>query len=135
MYEIYESMVSIIFKLKILFKSIKIIKNWYLYPLCYFGLVRSVYICLKTKNLKINLRTHSTDLMAFTNVWLIEEYSKSGFEIKNNDLVIDIGSHIGLFTLFSSQFCKNGKILCYEPVKENYDLLSCNIRKIGRAHV
>ena len=68
---------------------------------------------------------NSTDLMAFTHVWLLQEYASTGFEIK--DTIIDIGAHIGLFALFSSQFCKHGKIYCFELVKENFDLLESNI--------
>ena len=61
--------------------------------------------------------------MALTNVWLIQDYSSKDFSIKNDDIVIDVGAHIGLFALFASQYCKSGKIYCFEPVKENYDLL------------
>jgi len=41
---------------------------------------------------------------------------------------LDIGAHIGLFSLFASQFCKNGKIFCFEPIKENYEQLMNNIK-------
>ena len=43
--------------------------------------------------------------------------------IDENDVVVDVGAHIGLFALYASQFCNNGKIYSFEPVKENYDLL------------
>ena len=76
----------------------------------------------------MKLRTNSTDLMAFTSVWLDEEYSKPKFEIETDDVVLDIGAHIGLFTLFASQFCTNGKIYCFEPIKENFELLQENIK-------
>ena len=36
--------------------------------------------------------------------------------------------HIGLFALFSCKLCPNGKIFCYEPVKENFELLEQNIQ-------
>ncbi|WP_238527548.1 FkbM family methyltransferase [Candidatus Nitrosarchaeum limnium] len=49
-----------------------------------------------------------------------------GFEIRDNDIIVDVGAHIGLFALFASQFCKNGKIYCFEPIKENYEMLSDN---------
>jgi FkbM family methyltransferase len=65
--------------------------------------------------------------MALTHVWMIQEYSNSGFDINDSDIVIDIGAHIGLFALFASQFCKQGKIFCFEPIKENYELLVENI--------
>lgn len=77
--------------------------------------------------IKVKLRVDSTDLMAFVNVWLVEEYKKHGFEIYNDDTVIDIGAHIGLFALYATQFCKSGKIFCFEPIKENYDVLISNI--------
>ena len=32
-----------------------------------------------------------------------------------------------MFALFASQFCKKGKIFCFEPIKENYDLLLENL--------
>ena len=75
----------------------------------------------------MKIRTGTTDLMALTNVWLIQEYLDDEFNIENNDVVLDIGGHIGLFALFASQFCKKGKIFCFEPIKENYDLLLENI--------
>ena len=111
-----------------LFKVIKIIKNWHVFVNLYFHKIRSEYTILEMRNgIKIKLRTNSTDLMAFANVWLVEEYRKPGFEIRNNDTMIDIGAHIGLFALYASQFCRSGKIFCFEPIKENFDMLTTNI--------
>jgi FkbM family methyltransferase len=104
------------------------IKNWNDYVALYFRKIKSEYVILNMRNgIRIKLRTSSTDLMAFTHVWLLKEYERSGFEIKNNDTIIDIGGHIGLFALFSSQLCKSGKIYCFEPIKENFDMLNSNI--------
>lgn len=104
------------------------IKNWHQYVALYLNRVKNERVVLEMrKGVKIMLRVNSTDLMAFTHVWLLHEYDKPGFEIKNDDVVIDIGAHIGLFALFSAQFCKNGKIYCFEPIKENYDLLKANL--------
>lgn len=119
---------SIITKIKILIKATNVFKNWYLYPLVYFSIIKRDYVIFETHSgLKIKLRTRSTDLMALTNVWLVEEYSGSNFRINANDVIIDIGAHIGLFTLYASQYCKNGIIFCFEPVDENYDILVDNI--------
>ena len=115
-------------KIKIFFTAIKLLENWYLYPLVYFKLIIRNHIIFKTKTgLKIRIRINSTDFMAFTHVWLIQEYSSDKFKINNDDVVLDIGAHIGLFSLFASQFCKNGKIFCFEPIKENYEELLKNI--------
>ena len=121
-------MSGIITKIKILIKATNVFKNWYLYPLVYFSIIKRDYIIFETySGLKIKLRTRSTDLMALTNVWLVEEYSGSNFRINANDVIIDIGAHVGLFTLYASQYCKNGTIFCFEPVDENYDILVDNI--------
>ena len=112
----------------ILWKSIKILKNWPVFVKLYFHKINSEYVVLETrKGIKIKLRVDSTDLMAFTNVWLVEEYQKTDSCIKYEDVVIDIGAHIGLFALYASQFCKAGKIFCFEPIKENFDVMTSNI--------
>ena len=115
-------------KFKIILKLIKTVKNWYLYPLVYFNLIKKSHVVFKTKSgIKIKLRVNSTDLMAFTHVWLIEEYSGKNFNFHETDTVIDVGAHIGLFALYASQFCHRGKIICYEPIKENYQMLLSNL--------
>ena len=117
-------------KMNLLLSSRKIFKNWYLYPIVYFKLTKNKHVIFETKaGQKIKIRVNSTDLMALTHVWLIQEYHNDGFNIETNDIIIDVGAHIGLFALYASQFCKNGKIICYEPIKENYDLLLENIKQ------
>jgi FkbM family methyltransferase len=44
-------------------------------------------------------------------------------------IVVDIGGHIGLFTLFASQYVKTGKIYTYEPSPFNYKKLINHIEK------
>ena len=122
-------MTSLIKKIKVLKKAKLVFKNWIIYPLSYYNFIRNDFIIFKTRSKKIiKLRKQSTDLMALTNVWLVEEYKKENFEIKPNDIVIDIGAHIGLFTIYASQFCTKGKIYSFEPVLENYELLLENIK-------
>ena len=127
---------SFLTKLKIFLKSTKLFKNWYVYPLVYFKLTKKEHVIFETKTgLKIKIRVNSTDLMALTHVWMIQEYSNNDFDIHDNDVVIDVGAHIGLFALYVSQFCKNGKILCYEPIKENYDMLISNLKLNNKKNV
>ncbi len=116
-------------KLSILVKIIKLVKNWYVVPLAHYGLIRTPSFVLHLRNGKhLKLRTNSTDIEAFVNVWIIQEYNVKNFEINHNDTIIDIGAHIGLFSVYASQFCRTGKIISFEPVKENYDVLLENIR-------
>ena len=122
-------MCTLFSKLQIFLNSRKIFKNWYIYPKIYYGLTNSKFPIFETNSgLKIKLRKNSTDLMALTHVWLIGEYKRKNFEINDDDVIIDVGGHIGLFSLYASQFCKNGSIFTFEPMAENFDLLSENIK-------
>jgi len=116
-------------KIKFLISAYQEIKNWYIVPLVYFGLLNREYFILNFRNgLKCKLRTKSTDIHAFANVWLAHEYESVGFKIDEDISIIDVGAHVGLFALYASQICKNGKVFCYEPIKENFDLLQENIK-------
>ena len=115
-------------KVRIFARSCHVLKNWYVYPLVYFNLTKKSHVIFETKNgLKLKIRTRTTDLMALTNVWITQEYLHDDFNMEDDDIVLDIGGHIGLFALFASQFCKKGKIFCFEPVKENYNVLLENL--------
>ena len=119
---------NFLFKFKILIKAMQNLNNWYVFPLEYFGLIKKEYVWFYTKSgIKIKMRSHSTDLDTFSLIWLLKDYSKHGLTIKPNDIIIDIGAHIGIFSLYASQFCTNGKIFCYEPSSENFELLQYNI--------
>ena len=50
-------------------------------------------------------------------------------EVKNGDVVLDIGANIGYYTLiFAKLVGCNGKIFAFEPEPFNYDLLQKNIK-------
>jgi len=116
-------------KLKKFLDSRKIFKNWLLYFTIYLKLTKSESKIFETRSgLKMKIRVNSTDIMQLTTIWVDKEYTIPGFEIDENDVIIDIGGHIGLFILFCKQFCKKGKIFCFEPVKENYEQCRENIR-------
>ena len=97
-------------KIAVLLGSYKKFKNWYLCPLIYLNIIKRDFVILKTNSgLKMKMRVKSTDLMQLTTIWLTREYEAPGFEIKENDTIIDVGGHIGLFMLFCEQFCRKGK--------------------------
>tara|TARA_B100000929_G_C15452919_1_gene401796 strand:+ start:80 stop:853 length:774 start_codon:yes stop_codon:yes gene_type:complete len=116
-------------KIQIFFNSRKIFKNWYIYPKMYYKFTNEKYVIFETKTgLKIKIRTNSTDLMALTNVWMLNEYAVEDFQLAKNDTIIDVGAHIGLFSLLVSQFCKTGKIFSFEPISDNFNLLMSNLK-------
>ena len=79
-------------KIAVLLRSCKEFKNWCLYPLIYLNIIKRNFVIFKTNSdLKMKIRVKSTDLMQLTTIWLIREYEAPGFEIKENDTVIDVG--------------------------------------------
>ena len=115
-------------KIGFFIESYKLIKNWYNIPFVYYKIIKEKYFVINLRNnLKCKIRIKSTDLQAFANVWLNKEYEEIGFFIESDESVIDIGAHVGLFTVYASQFCKNGKIISCEPIKENFELLKENV--------
>jgi len=49
------------------------------------------------------------------------------YHIKKNDVIIDIGAHIGTFSLLSASKATNGIVYAVEPCRENFYLLEKNV--------
>jgi|TARA_B110000467_G_scaffold139976_1_gene139717 FkbM family methyltransferase len=119
-------------KLNILIQSTRIIKNWYILPLVYFNLINKPTVQIKLKNgINIILRVDkkSSDLDILIEIFVEKAYFHEGFEIQNEDIIIDVGGHIGIFSMYAAQFCKAGKIFCFEPLPDNFQILKSNVMK------
>ena len=127
---------NILNKFKIFLESRNVFKNWYLYLLIYLNITKSKYKIFETNfGMKMKIRVKSTDLMQLTTIWVVKEYDYPDFKIKENDTIIDIGGHIGLFALYCNQFTKTGKIFSFEPIKENYDMFCENVKNNGLENI
>mgnify|MGYP001039418442 CR=1 FL=1 len=114
-------------KISIIFKLKKEIKNWKIPILYYFGLRKKEAIIEFKNGIKCIIRNKS-DSIAFlevfflnTNDWIYE------FKIKEKDVVIDIGAHIGYFSIYSSINAKDGKIFAFEPHNKSFEVLKKNL--------
>jgi len=58
--------------------------------------------------------------------WLLRQYLPTGLDIRPSDIVIDIGAHIGAFTLYAAW--RGAKVYAYEPDPDNYSLLVQNTK-------
>ncbi len=80
-------------------------------------------------------RVISTELL-LSKKW--EEYERSLFSksIKSGDTVIDIGAHIGTYTLIAAQKVgPKGKVYAFEPLLKNFELLKKNVETNGYQNV
>jgi FkbM family methyltransferase len=58
-------------------------------------------------------------------IWLLHDYDLSGHDIERNDVVIDLGAHIGAFSVYAAK--KGAQVTSYEPFPDSYELLQENI--------
>jgi len=55
-------------------------------------------------------------------------YWRKGFEIKETDTIIDIGSNMGLFVMWTAPQASKGRVIAVEPT-ESIDVLDMNLKK------
>jgi FkbM family methyltransferase len=89
------------------------------------------------KDIDFNIELNSINGTSFYTYWEIfldKVYETDKIKIEENDVVIDIGSNIGLFALYANNF--NPKIIyCLEPDTNNYLSLLKNTIKQNKIEV
>lgn len=117
------------------------LSNW---PPFIFDLIR-ILIGLRTKckvyklrdGTKIKVLDNSKELnYVFYSVFIKGEYdSMTKFKINKNDIVIDIGAHMGFFTIKAAKNAINGKVYAIEPFSAHFNILKSNIEQNGIKNV
>ncbi len=81
-------------------------------------------------NLKMNLDIHSYmgGCIYWSGLHHVNESIYLSRILKDEFVFIDIGANQGEFTLFASKFINSGRILSFEPVQENFNRLSQNLK-------
>jgi FkbM family methyltransferase len=104
------------------------VENWEEYARWFFKMPPKDDFIKLRNGIKHRIRKHDdADRWVVNEVWIHKPYTPAGFEIKENDTVIDIGGHIGAFSMFAAMHAKKGKVLSFEPFPESYELLKENI--------
>lgn len=76
------------------------------------------------KNIKFATRVNSQDLIILHEIFKAKCYEKA--KIRKNDVVVDIGAHIGGYSILATKL--GGKVFAYEAMPENYELLVENLK-------
>ncbi len=113
-------------------KIIKTYKNWPLFFLDRGGFLRMFRgkeIILKLHNgILFKARIGKRDGSMINEMWIEKSYFRHLTGIKDDTIVIDIGAHIGTFSVFVAKQARNTLVYSYEPCPENYILLRENIK-------
>jgi len=84
---------------------------------------------------RLAVRRGSREWEAVFDIWLRHCYTPLGFELGRQDVVIDVGAHTGLFSVFASMRAKDGRIISVEPDPENFRVLEQNIGLNGIVNI
>jgi len=97
---------------------------------------KKIVIYKINKDVRFAVRVNTIDKAVVWEVWKMKAYTDSKFKIKPTDIVVDIGAHIGSFSVYAAKKATNGKVYAYEPNKDNYEILLRNktINNINNLH-
>lgn len=116
-------------------KFVGAVKNW---PsaLLLTMLKRRELINYKLKNgFSFSVRTRTGDSKKFDSVFIIRSFDPNeyGFDFRwqSARTIVDIGAHIGCFTLFAASHSPTARIISLEPEPSNFSMLQRNIESNG----
>lgn len=102
----------------------------------HLGFAKSEFklIC-RTAGLNLNYHFNRTNVSILRDIFLNREYADF-FPFYEKSVIVDIGAHLGYFTLFASKNSKkNSTIIAVEPAKKNYEILCKNTADCGLSHI
>lgn len=110
--------------------TLKSVKNLGVIARDYLKLSQGKAITLKFySGLKVKVRSNTVDAHEAVTVISGQEYPFKVLAplLNPRAVVIDVGAHIGSFTLYLKSQLPEAKIYCFEPARSNFDLLLDNI--------
>lgn len=107
------------------------VMNWPIYFLNRFGMTKGNIRYHLWNGMTVETRPYSVDGSALNEVWFDRSYDPNAFGIpfdwKHAKNIIDVGGHIGTFTLFAAAKSPNAQIVTLEPEPGNFVMLTANV--------
>ena len=104
-------------KLRVLDQVIRAYKDWPLYLAAYYGLVKRDITIRTRDGLSFTVRIDKGDLGPIGEVFHLRHYDPPQGEIRSGDIVIDIGAHMGYFSLYAAN--KGAEVFAFEAFPEH----------------
>lgn len=103
------------------------IKNWYLIPLSYLGLIspKNGLTLYLNNGLQFTAK-HFLEAVGIKEVFVDSDYHLPAY--KSKAVVIDIGANIGAFSIYAALSSPQVSVYCVEPSRSTFRTLSTNIK-------
>ncbi len=75
--------------------------------------------------------TRSEADFLYADIFHRQAYTRHGLSIRPGQCVVDVGGNLGIFALFAHEQTAGGRIYCFEPIPELYELMRANLRLYG----
>lgn len=82
---------------------------------------------------RLKVRVNSSDVLLIWEIWRFKVYRRNGEAeyIRPESTIVDIGSHIGVFSSWAARQVPNGRVFAYEAASGNFTLLMENKKLNG----
>lgn len=115
----------------LLVRLVTTVRNWPVYFLNRLGLVHGVVEYRLRCGMTLLSRPNRIDGSALNEVWFDKSYDPNVFGIAfdwtNATHIVDVGGHIGTFTLFAAAHAPSAQIVTLEPESESFNVLKSNV--------
>ncbi|MFH1520143.1 MAG: FkbM family methyltransferase [Candidatus Micrarchaeota archaeon] len=109
-------------------RAVQRLENWGTYLMDCVGLAGSDRLVYTLRDgTKFAVRAGTVDRYVLNEVVFRRGYFPDGFSIEKNDTVVEIGGHIGIFTVLAARMAPQGKVYTFEPNPDNFQMLGTNL--------
>lgn len=119
--------------LSLLLRLLATVRNWPTFLLSKFGFVRGNVTYKLRSGISVTQRSYAIDGFAVGEVWIEHCYDPNAFGISYDWLpaknIVEVGGHIGTFTLFAATMSPHARVIVLEPDPANFAMLGDNIKK------
>ncbi len=115
-------------KARVTFHLIRVLKNWPSFLLAHLRRQQEPMAIQLRNGMSVKLRPSQSDATMLMETWGMRYYTPPSHDVGPDDTVVDIGGHIGSFTLYAATRTKE-TVLAFEPFPESFSLLQENVRR------
>jgi FkbM family methyltransferase len=103
------------------------VRGWTRFLADCMGLKRQPYQLQTSRGAVCELRPGTSDWWIFLEVFIFEIYQRVRKQIKQSEVIIDIGANVGYFALYANSFNPDVRVYAFEPFPKNSDQLKRNL--------